>query len=137
MPFFLGDIHALRTILLYHFNKGIFIGGGLENRVTNLLKSLQGNNIKVIFVSGARPAITHIRQHYVCLPKGIVHPKIQITDYLLCLWFASAHFDHFWVFFFPSGKQYDASEFASNPRIRYNGHKWRHSLCEPHFVSRG
>lgn len=56
---FLGDINALRTILLYHFNKGIFIGGGLENGVTNLLKSLQGNNIKVIFVSGAdRPSPT-------------------------------------------------------------------------------
>ncbi|TNN01104.1 hypothetical protein fugu_010486 [Takifugu bimaculatus] len=46
-----SDITALRTILLYHFNKGIFIGGGLENGVTNLFKSLQGNNIKVIFAN--------------------------------------------------------------------------------------
>lgn len=73
----------------------------MENGVTNLLKSLQGNNIKVIFVSGARPGVTHIRQHYICLPKGIVHPKIQITDYPLCLWFATSHFDHFWIFCFP------------------------------------
>lgn len=46
-----GDINALRTILLYHINNGIFIGGGLEAGVTNLLKSLQGSNLKVMFVS--------------------------------------------------------------------------------------
>lgn len=48
---FSGDTNALRTILLYHINKGVFIGGGLETGVTNLLKSLQGSNIKVMFVS--------------------------------------------------------------------------------------
>uniref|UniRef100_A0A3B4YQF6 Periostin n=1 Tax=Seriola lalandi dorsalis TaxID=1841481 RepID=A0A3B4YQF6_SERLL len=42
-----SDINALRTILLYHINNGIFIGGGLEGGVTNLLKSLQGSNLKV------------------------------------------------------------------------------------------
>ncbi|XP_055082001.1 periostin, osteoblast specific factor b isoform X2 [Periophthalmus magnuspinnatus] len=42
------DINALRTILLYHFNNGVFIGGGLEMGVTNLLKSLQGSNLRVI-----------------------------------------------------------------------------------------
>uniref|UniRef100_A0AAR2LUH4 Periostin, osteoblast specific factor b n=1 Tax=Pygocentrus nattereri TaxID=42514 RepID=A0AAR2LUH4_PYGNA len=41
-----SDPNALRAILLYHFSKGIFIGGGLETGVTNLLKSLQGSNIK-------------------------------------------------------------------------------------------
>lgn len=49
--FISGDINALRTILLYHFNNGIVIGGGLETGVTNLLKSLQGSNLKVVFVS--------------------------------------------------------------------------------------
>lgn len=49
--FISGDINALRTILLYHFNNGIFIGGGLESGVTNLLKSLQGSNIRVMLVS--------------------------------------------------------------------------------------
>lgn len=44
------DINALRTILLYHINNGIFIGGGLEPGVTNLLKSLQGSNLKIIVV---------------------------------------------------------------------------------------
>ncbi|KAK7882175.1 hypothetical protein WMY93_028349 [Mugilogobius chulae] len=42
------DINALRTILLYHFNNGVFIGGGLELGVTNLLKTLQGSNLQVI-----------------------------------------------------------------------------------------
>lgn len=46
-----GDMNALRTILLYHMNNGIFIGGGLETGVTNLLKSLQGSNLRVLFVS--------------------------------------------------------------------------------------
>ncbi|XP_070761499.1 periostin, osteoblast specific factor b isoform X1 [Enoplosus armatus] len=46
-----SDINALRTILLYHFNNGIFIGGGLEGGVTNLLKSLQGSNLKVMFAN--------------------------------------------------------------------------------------
>lgn len=46
-----GDINALRTILLYHINNGIFIGGGLEAGVTNLLKSLQGSNLRVMYVS--------------------------------------------------------------------------------------
>ncbi|XP_068173301.1 periostin, osteoblast specific factor b isoform X2 [Antennarius striatus] len=44
----MGDINALRAILLYHINNGIFIGGGLETGVTNLLKSLQGSNIRVM-----------------------------------------------------------------------------------------
>uniref|UniRef100_A0AAX7TYD2 Periostin, osteoblast specific factor b n=1 Tax=Astatotilapia calliptera TaxID=8154 RepID=A0AAX7TYD2_ASTCA len=43
----MADINALRTILLYHINNGIFIGGGLEPGVTNLLKSLQGSNLKI------------------------------------------------------------------------------------------
>uniref|UniRef100_A0A672Y8V2 Periostin, osteoblast specific factor a n=1 Tax=Sphaeramia orbicularis TaxID=375764 RepID=A0A672Y8V2_9TELE len=42
-----SDVNALRTILLYHFSNGVFINGGLEGGVTNLLKSLQGNNLQV------------------------------------------------------------------------------------------
>merc|ERR1719419_1284 len=48
LEFLKSDINALRTILLYHINNGIFIGGGLESGVTNLLKSLQGSNLKVM-----------------------------------------------------------------------------------------
>lgn len=46
-----GDPNALKAILLYHFTKDIFIGAGLESRVTNLLKSLQGSHLKFLFVS--------------------------------------------------------------------------------------
>ncbi|XP_038134738.1 periostin-like isoform X1 [Cyprinodon tularosa] len=42
-----SDLNALRTILLYHFSDGIFINGGLERRVTNLLRSMQGINLYV------------------------------------------------------------------------------------------
>ncbi|XP_067347954.1 periostin-like isoform X2 [Channa argus] len=42
------DVNSLRTILLYHFSNGTFINGGLEGGVTNLLKTLQGNNLQVL-----------------------------------------------------------------------------------------
>ncbi|KAJ3591385.1 hypothetical protein NHX12_009330 [Muraenolepis orangiensis] len=48
-----SDMNALRTILLYHFNNGIFIGGGLETGVINLLKSLQGSNLRVVFANNS------------------------------------------------------------------------------------
>uniref|UniRef100_A0A672Y6Y7 Periostin, osteoblast specific factor a n=1 Tax=Sphaeramia orbicularis TaxID=375764 RepID=A0A672Y6Y7_9TELE len=48
-----SDVNALRTILLYHFSNGVFINGGLEGGVTNLLKSLQGNNLQVIAVNNS------------------------------------------------------------------------------------
>uniref|UniRef100_A0A667YZW2 Periostin n=1 Tax=Myripristis murdjan TaxID=586833 RepID=A0A667YZW2_9TELE len=46
-PLIPSDANALRTILLYHFSNGIFINGGLEGGVTNLLKTIQGNNLQV------------------------------------------------------------------------------------------
>ncbi|XP_029924611.1 periostin isoform X4 [Myripristis murdjan] len=46
-----SDANALRTILLYHFSNGIFINGGLEGGVTNLLKTIQGNNLQVLSVN--------------------------------------------------------------------------------------
>ncbi|XP_026228407.1 periostin isoform X3 [Anabas testudineus] len=48
-----SDLTALRTILLYHFSNGIFINGGLEGGVTNLLKTLQGNNLQVMSVNSS------------------------------------------------------------------------------------
>lgn len=84
---------ALRTVLLYHFNKGIFIGAGLETGVTNLLKSLQGSNIKVIFVSGAIATIT-VNIVFPVLKRMSSPPKNnQTTDSLLWLWCANPHFD--------------------------------------------
>lgn len=50
--FSLGDLNILRTILLYHFSNGVFINGGLEGGVTNLLKTIQGNNLQVLSVCG-------------------------------------------------------------------------------------
>ncbi|XP_034461794.1 periostin-like isoform X3 [Hippoglossus hippoglossus] len=48
-----SDLNVLRTILLYHFSNGIFINGGLEGGVTNLLKTLQGNNLQVKSVNNS------------------------------------------------------------------------------------
>ncbi|XP_034745767.1 periostin-like isoform X6 [Etheostoma cragini] len=48
-----SNLNALRIILLYHFSNGIFINGGLEGGVTNLLKTLQGNNLQVISVNNS------------------------------------------------------------------------------------
>uniref|UniRef100_A0A8C7K1K9 Periostin n=1 Tax=Oncorhynchus kisutch TaxID=8019 RepID=A0A8C7K1K9_ONCKI len=46
-----SDVNALRTILLYHFSNGVFINGGLEGGVTNLLKTIQGHNLQVLSVN--------------------------------------------------------------------------------------
>ncbi|XP_041807599.1 periostin isoform X1 [Chelmon rostratus] len=48
-----SDLNALRIILLYHFSNGVFINGGLEGGVTNLLKTLQGNNLQVMSVNNS------------------------------------------------------------------------------------
>ncbi|XP_067289444.1 periostin isoform X2 [Pseudorasbora parva] len=48
-----SDINALKAILLYHFSKGVFINGGLEGGVTNLLKTIQGNNLQVLSVNNS------------------------------------------------------------------------------------
>ncbi|XP_051881714.1 periostin-like isoform X2 [Pristis pectinata] len=41
------DKNALRHILLYHLLKGVYIGGGIENGVTNVLKSFQGSRVMI------------------------------------------------------------------------------------------
>ncbi|KAL6098698.1 postn [Pungitius sinensis] len=48
-----SDLNTLRTILLYHFSNGIFINGGLERGVTNLLKTFQGRNLQVMSVNNS------------------------------------------------------------------------------------
>uniref|UniRef100_A0A672GHJ6 Periostin, osteoblast specific factor a n=1 Tax=Salarias fasciatus TaxID=181472 RepID=A0A672GHJ6_SALFA len=50
------------TILLYHLSNGIFINGGLQGGVTNLLKTLQGNNLQVLSV----------RQHVFFSPFSLI-----------------------------------------------------------------
>uniref|UniRef100_A0A8C7SG58 Periostin, osteoblast specific factor a n=1 Tax=Oncorhynchus mykiss TaxID=8022 RepID=A0A8C7SG58_ONCMY len=48
-----SDVNILRTILLYHFSNGVFINGGLEGGVTNLLKTIQGHNLQVLSVNSS------------------------------------------------------------------------------------
>ncbi|XP_046870127.1 periostin-like isoform X1 [Hypomesus transpacificus] len=53
MALLTSDVNVLRTILLYHFSNGVFINGGLELGVTNLLKTFQGNNLQVLSVNNS------------------------------------------------------------------------------------
>ncbi|XP_055792837.1 periostin-like [Salvelinus fontinalis] len=48
-----SNVNILRTILLYHFSNGVFINGGLERGVTNLLKTIQGHNLQVLSVNSS------------------------------------------------------------------------------------
>ncbi|XP_018409748.1 PREDICTED: periostin [Nanorana parkeri] len=55
-----SDIEALKSnkvglqnILLYHLAPGVFIGGGFEPGVTNIVKSLQGGNIMFKLINGS------------------------------------------------------------------------------------
>ncbi|XP_077579411.1 periostin, osteoblast specific factor b [Stigmatopora nigra] len=69
-----NDINVLRTILLYHINNGIFIGGGLETGVTNLLKSLQGSNLRVMFANDTmRVNSVQIPESDIMATNGVVH----------------------------------------------------------------
>ncbi|XP_035536088.1 periostin, osteoblast specific factor b isoform X2 [Morone saxatilis] len=74
-----GDINALRTILLYHINNGIFIGGGLETGVTNLLKSLQGSNLKVMFANSSMQVNSvQVPESDIMATNGVVHFVNQV-----------------------------------------------------------
>ncbi|KAM8854602.1 periostin, osteoblast specific factor b isoform 2-T2 [Synchiropus picturatus] len=69
-----SDVNALRTILLYHINGGIFIGGGLETGVTNLLKSLQGSNLRVIFANNTMQVNSvQVPESDIMATNGVVH----------------------------------------------------------------
>ncbi|XP_067842006.1 periostin-like isoform X2 [Heptranchias perlo] len=46
-----SDKNALRHILLYHLLKGVYIGGGIEYGVTNVLKSYQGSRVMIKLVN--------------------------------------------------------------------------------------
>ncbi|KAK3561053.1 hypothetical protein QTP86_026384 [Hemibagrus guttatus] len=76
----LSDPNALRAILLYHFSKGIFIGGGLESGVINLLKSLQGSNLKLLSGNdGMKVNSVKILKNDLMASNGVIH----ITQSLL------------------------------------------------------
>ncbi|KAB5550617.1 hypothetical protein PHYPO_G00055830 [Pangasianodon hypophthalmus] len=69
-----SDPNALRAILLYHFSKGIFIGGGLESGVTNLLKSLQGSLLKVLFGNnGMQVNTVQVPKSDFMASNGVIH----------------------------------------------------------------
>ncbi|XP_048836120.1 periostin, osteoblast specific factor b isoform X2 [Brienomyrus brachyistius] len=67
------DVNALRTILLYHISNGIFIGGGLEGGVTNLLKSLQGRNLRVLLNNTIQVNSIEVSDPDVMASNGVVH----------------------------------------------------------------
>ncbi|XP_049432486.1 periostin, osteoblast specific factor b isoform X4 [Epinephelus fuscoguttatus] len=74
-----GDINALRTILLYHINKGVFIGGGLESGVTNLLKSLQGSNLKVMSANNTvQVNSVRVPESDIMATNGVIHFVNQV-----------------------------------------------------------
>ncbi|XP_046891523.1 periostin, osteoblast specific factor b isoform X1 [Hypomesus transpacificus] len=75
-----GDMNALRTVLLYHFSNGVFIGGGLEPGVTNLLKSLMGSNLRVLSANNTIKVNTiKVPEHDIMATNGVLH----FTDSLL------------------------------------------------------
>lgn len=71
-----GDVNALRIILLYHLSNGIFINGGLEGGVTNLLKTVQGNNLQVLSVCAPFSVSP------VCVSLLFIHQQTQQTTFL-------------------------------------------------------
>ncbi|XP_033486931.1 periostin, osteoblast specific factor b isoform X1 [Epinephelus lanceolatus] len=74
-----SDINALRTILLYHINKGVFIGGGLESGVTNLLKSLQGSNLKVMSANNTvQVNSVRVPESDIMATNGVIHFVNQV-----------------------------------------------------------
>ncbi|KAM6987510.1 periostin, osteoblast specific factor b [Tautogolabrus adspersus] len=74
-----SDINALRTLLLYHINNGVFIGGGLEGGVTNLLKSFQGSNLKVMLAGNTMQVNTvQVPESDIMASNGVVHFVDQV-----------------------------------------------------------
>ncbi|XP_052424055.1 periostin isoform X2 [Carassius gibelio] len=69
-----SDINTLRVILLYHFSNGVFINGGLEGGVTNLLKTIQGNNLQVLSVNNSiRVNSVEVPDFDLMASNGVVH----------------------------------------------------------------
>uniref|UniRef100_A0A672R705 Periostin n=1 Tax=Sinocyclocheilus grahami TaxID=75366 RepID=A0A672R705_SINGR len=89
-----SDINGLRAILLYHFSNGVFINGGLEGGVTNLLKTIQGNNLQVLSVNNSIYVNSvEVPDFDLMTSNGVVHVKRKMslnnlfltnTDYWKC-----------------------------------------------------
>ncbi|XP_061575692.1 periostin, osteoblast specific factor b isoform X1 [Cololabis saira] len=79
LTFLKSDTNALRTILLYHISNGIFIGGGLETRVTNLLRSQQGSNLKVMHANNTiKVNSVQIPESDIMATNGVIHFVNQV-----------------------------------------------------------
>ncbi|XP_077596827.1 periostin-like isoform X2 [Stigmatopora nigra] len=69
-----SDPTALRTILLYHISRDIFINGGLEGGVTNLLKTLQGKNLHVLSANNSiRVNSVDVPDSDLMATNGVIH----------------------------------------------------------------
>ncbi|KAF7701174.1 periostin [Silurus meridionalis] len=74
MDLLTSDLNILRTILLYHFSNGIYINGGLEGGVTNLLKTIQGNNLQVLSVNNSINVNSlNVNDNDLMASNGVVH----------------------------------------------------------------
>lgn len=91
----LGDVNVLRTILLYHFSNGVFINGGLEGGVTNLLKTIQGHNLQVLSVR-TTAAIVFSVSAFVSVPKISMYRTWIII--FLCLVSTRQSYSHTHIF---------------------------------------
>ncbi|XP_036450308.1 periostin isoform X2 [Colossoma macropomum] len=69
-----SDVNALKTILLYHFSNGVFINGGMEGGVTNLLTTIQGNNLQVMSVNNSiQVNSVDVPSNDLMASNGVVH----------------------------------------------------------------
>ncbi|MCJ8742457.1 hypothetical protein PDJAM_G00082360 [Pangasius djambal] len=74
MKLLTSDINILRTILLYHFSNGVFINGGLEGGVTNLLKTVQGNTLQVLSVNNSIHVNSlNVKDNDLMGSNGVIH----------------------------------------------------------------
>uniref|UniRef100_A0A8C7ZZQ7 Periostin, osteoblast specific factor b n=1 Tax=Oryzias sinensis TaxID=183150 RepID=A0A8C7ZZQ7_9TELE len=65
--------NALKTILLYHLTNAVFVSGGLEVGVTNLLKSLQGSSLNTTQVNSVK-----VPEADIMATNGVVHFVNQV-----------------------------------------------------------
>ncbi|KAM7398174.1 hypothetical protein PAMA_006188 [Pampus argenteus] len=68
-----SDLNVLRTILLYHISNGVFINGGLEGGVTNLLRTLQGKNLQILANNSTSVNTVNVLDGDVMATNGVIH----------------------------------------------------------------
>uniref|UniRef100_A0A4W3KF88 Periostin, osteoblast specific factor b n=1 Tax=Callorhinchus milii TaxID=7868 RepID=A0A4W3KF88_CALMI len=81
--------NALRHILMYHLLKGVFIGGGIEYGVTNILKSYQGSRVMVklvnetLLVNGLKSKESDIMANngVIHVVNSLLYPKGELSTF--------------------------------------------------------